>query len=326
MRLAPPRRPTGFTLVELLVVIGIIALLISILLPALNKARESARQVKCLSNMQQLAKATMMFAQENKGYMPTQGGSNCTVYDTGTAQWRNANGTERLNQDLLMSTADWICWRRMTDPVSAATNSDYFDQNITFSALTKFLGSKPTKHGTPDEAHLVAIRLEELFRCPSDNLAQRNAADATRGAYRYSYGMNNFYVNKASAGRLLPSSGDGTRFDGKFTGKIASIRSSGEKILLVCEDEQSLDDGVFSANPAQWDPSYPGYSSGRINAVAARHQNKKVDAKNLMNLTLTNKDAKGNVAFCDGHAEFFSRKDALRQRYTGNLAADPVGF
>src|SRR5689334_19358940 len=64
------RQLAAFTLVELLVVIGIIALLISILLPTLAKARSAARTVACAANLRSILQGMQMFAAQNKGQIP----------------------------------------------------------------------------------------------------------------------------------------------------------------------------------------------------------------------------------------------------------------
>src|SRR5881394_1632007 len=111
-RAMTPARNRAFTLVEVLVVIGIIALLIAILMPSLNRARAAARRVQCMSNQRQLAHAWLMYVDEFNGYLPLgyPDGTNATdirfipwvIGDQREGSYKSATPTAQRSEDWLL--------------------------------------------------------------------------------------------------------------------------------------------------------------------------------------------------------------------------------
>src|SRR5690242_20225809 len=107
----------GFTLIELLVVIAVIAILASLLLPAINRAKQAAKSSFCLNNLRQWGLATQLFASENDDLLPKDGAPNGISANEG---WYNdlprmlglrsyAEMSWRTNAALDPGRCLWIC-------------------------------------------------------------------------------------------------------------------------------------------------------------------------------------------------------------------------
>jgi prepilin-type processing-associated H-X9-DG protein len=115
------QRALAFTLVELLVVIGIITILIGLLLPTLSRARESANKTKCLANLRTLGQAMVMYANQSKGWLPNMNPASTVNDPAATTEVLVA-----LNRDHIRAAATFHC-PSDSDPVPAKIETADYD-------------------------------------------------------------------------------------------------------------------------------------------------------------------------------------------------------
>ncbi len=212
LRVVRQRKPEGFTLIELLVVISIIALLISILLPSLRKARESARVLQCLSNCRTIAASMQLYTDDNDGYF-------CPKYCVDPNTGQVVSGESVFN---------WIGQK--------GTSGSYANRGANMRYLNRYIYNR----------RLEFDEQVEFARCPSDSGLQANNGIPLFESTGTSYGCD----QRRDLHNLLRYN-ETAKVDGKTVSIPIRITEVLQPSLLVMGAEQGAQNYAWGENYPQ---------------------------------------------------------------------------
>ena len=285
-------RSRGFTLVELLVVIGIIALLISILLPALGKARKSAQEVLCESNVRQLGIGLRIYTESNRGWLPAAG----------------EDGDSTTAALTLPDNQGWASESLWMNAVSRATMGKTYDQ-IQLDAMA---GGPPVPIGSVHHVLVCPMAI------PAGGVLSNPTHDPVAGDYFMMWGNTNV------GGTLTPSQrqtficyawnfnlfGSTSAATAGYCamGKITQIHDASNTCLIFekrtnAGEVTTNDDAYYAAQgggAGKITPTQVGRFKGNWKRFSSRH----------------NKG--GNILFADGHVALFTMNQVLTAGTNGD--------
>jgi prepilin-type N-terminal cleavage/methylation domain-containing protein/prepilin-type processing-associated H-X9-DG protein len=316
------RKIKGFTLVELLVVIGIIALLISLLLPALTRAKEQANTVKCASNLRQIAVALTAYANDNHGKLIPDlvevGGS---IYPQGffwanalVAQKYLAAPTGDVNPSATIgvipkpSNSVFVCPDGITDSFGATSNA--ISNNTGGSEEWSVINNNSCRCALNNYAHFYRTNPTSglLTAKPPDDVACWYELNCGPSGYASATSADETYVaplNEDGAFIWYEVNSNGQTVDQmlnnpKIARNLSMIRKPSEVVMAL--------DG--NADNVVWTPQPYGYCS----RIAGRH------GQPLNN----GLDGLCNMAFFDGHVATISTVPWTRYQRNNPTASAQV--